>query len=98
MNQDVIIKSSIIVSPDLWETSLMPEGILEHWLAADGSHVDAGDAIAKIRVEDAVHDLIAPVSGRLQVAASINSVVEPGAVIGEIIRGTLGQDFFEDEK
>lgn len=97
MNENVIVKNSIVVTPDLWGSSIMPEGILEGWLAVDGSHVDAGDAVAKIRVEDAVHNLIAPAAGKLRVQAPVNSLVEPGSVIGEIVRGGSEQDFFEDE-
>lgn len=97
MNENVTVKNSIIVTPDLWGSSIMPEGILESWLAVDGSHVDAGDTVAKVRIEDAVHNLTAPATGWLRVQTSVNSLVEPGSVIGEIVRSGSERDFFEDE-
>lgn len=97
MKRGAIVRKSIVVNPDLWSCNILPEGILEDWPAMDGSHVNAGETVAKVRVEDAVHDLPAPATGKLQVRAPINSVVEPGSVIGEIIRGASERDIFEDE-
>jgi hypothetical protein len=97
MNLGAIVRNSIIVNPNLWNCNILPEGILEDWLAVDGSHVDAGETIAKVRIEDSVHDLTAPATGTLRVGARINSVVEPGSVIGEIVRDASKPHLFEDE-
>lgn len=97
MNLGAIVRKNIIVNPNLWGCNILPEGILEDWLAVDGSHVDVGDAVAKVRIEDAVHDLTAPATGTLRVGAHINSVVEPGSVIGEVVRDALKMHLFEDE-
>ncbi len=78
--------AKITVAPDLWSTSIMPEGLLEKWLFNDGSSVSAGDPVATLRIEDALHDLLAPSTGRLSITVKANSMVEPGAVIGDITR------------
>lgn len=78
--------AEIHVPSELWATSLMPEGILERWLFADGSLVEAGDAVAAVRIEAALHELAAPCSGRLHIVRARNCVIEPGTVIGQISR------------
>lgn len=93
----VTLKSSIIVAPELWTCSLLPEGVLENWLIADGSDVEAGEAVAKVRIEDSLHDLIAPAGGRLQVGIRANSMVDPGSVVGQIVRKPAEHSYFEIE-
>jgi len=44
---------------------MLPEGIVERWFIADGAIAAAGDPMAEIRIEDALHEIMAPVSGRL---------------------------------
>ncbi|HJT41949.1 MAG TPA: lipoyl domain-containing protein [Rhizomicrobium sp.] len=86
MTQNVELITKIAVSPDLWTTSMLPEGIIERWLFTDGSRVDAGDPVATVRIEDALHEVVAPARGRLSIGLKVNSVVEPGTGIGAIIR------------
>lgn len=76
--------SDVSISSALWAGSMLPEGILERWRVADGSIVGAGDVIAEIRIEDALHELTAPIPGRLVRLSEVNQVVEPGSVIGRI--------------
>ena len=38
--------ADVRVAEDLWSTGMLPEGILERWLVADGSRVRAGEAVA----------------------------------------------------
>lgn len=82
----VKLASSISVSPDLWSTSLLPEGVLERWIFADGSPVEAGDPVAAVRIESALHEIMAPAKGKLQITCKANTVIEPGSVIGHIVR------------
>jgi pyruvate/2-oxoglutarate dehydrogenase complex dihydrolipoamide acyltransferase (E2) component len=82
----VTLIAKIAVAPDLWSTAVMPEGLIEKWLFPDGSLVEAGDPVAAVRIEDALHELMAPVRGRLSIALGANSVIEPGMVIGNIVR------------
>lgn len=76
----------VIVPADLWATSVMPEGIVENWLFADGSFVEAGDPVAVVRIEDSLHDIMAPSKGRLEVGCKANALIEPGMTIGHISR------------
>lgn len=71
----------------LWASSMLPEGIIERWLVADGADVRIGEAIAEVRIEDALHELPAPGSGRLRQAAAVNDLVEPGSVIAHLELG-----------
>ena len=86
MTQRVEQITKIEVAPNLWTTSLLPEGLIEQWLFPDGSFVEAGDPIATVRIEDALHELTAPARGRLKIGMRANSVVEPGMGIGNIVR------------
>jgi len=86
MAQEVELITKIAVSPDLWATSMLPEGIIEQWIFPDGSCVEAGDPIAIVRIEDALHELVAPARGRLSIGLKVNSMVEPGVGIGTIVR------------
>lgn len=86
MTGQVKLTNPITVASDLWATSLMPEGIIENWLYADGSLVEAGDPVATVRIEDALHDIVAPFKGRLHIGCKTNAVIEPGMVIGHINR------------
>ena len=86
MALDVELITKIAISPDFWSTNIMPEGVLEQWLFADGSRVETGDPVATVRIEDALHELVAPARGLLSIGLKANSVVEPGTNIGTIIR------------
>ena len=86
MTKDVELITKIEILPDLWATNVMPEGVIEQWLVPEGSRVEAGDPIATVRIEDALHELVAPARGRLNIGLKVNSVVEPGTAIGTVIR------------
>ena len=74
----------IKVNEALWASSMLPEGIVERWFIADGAIVAAGDPMAEIRIEDALHEIMAPVSGRLTIVAAANTVVEPGSLLARL--------------
>jgi pyruvate/2-oxoglutarate dehydrogenase complex dihydrolipoamide acyltransferase (E2) component len=77
--------TDIRVTEALWASTMAPEGIFENWLVPDGAHISAGDASAQVRIEDALHDVLAPATGRLTTIAASNDVIEPGTVLGQII-------------
>lgn len=81
MTRNIDIK----VPPELWASSIMPEGVIEKWLQPDGSRVSVGDPIAAIRVEGMLHKLLAPCTGTLRANCKANSVIDPGFVIGRIL-------------
>lgn len=76
--------TDIRISTDFWAGRMLPEGILERWRVADGAVVAAGDVVAEVRIEDALHELMAPAPGKLTKLSRVNEVIEPGSVIGQI--------------
>lgn len=76
--------ADVHVAEDLWSTGMVPEGVLERWLVSDGARVRAGEAVAAVRIGEALHDIVSPVSGRLEVLAPASEVVDPGCIIAEI--------------
>lgn len=76
--------ADVQVAQELWSTGMLPEGILERWLVADGARVRAGEAVAAVRIGEALHDIVSPTSGRLAVLAPANEMVDPGCIIAEV--------------
>lgn len=74
----------IKVAEDLWASSMLPEGIVERWFFSDGALVASGVPIAEVRIEDAVHEVLAPMRGRLFIQTAENAVIEPGSVLGQV--------------
>ena len=74
------------VADDLWRGAVAPEGILERWRVKDGAMVRKGQPLAELRIEDALHELVAPDAGRLSIYAGKDAIIEPGAVVGRLER------------
>lgn len=74
----------IKVDEALWGSSMLPEGILERWFIASGDMITAGERIAEVRVEDALHEIVAPADGRATIVASANAVIEPGSILATL--------------
>ncbi len=74
----------IRVDEALWASSMLPEGIVERWFIMDGVTVAVGDLMAEIRIEDALHEITAPASGRLTIVAATNTVIEPGSLLARL--------------
>lgn len=70
------------VAEELWNSSLLPEGELTHWRVADGAKVAGGQALAEVRIEEALHEIISPGVGVLHRQAREGDVVDPGSRIG----------------
>jgi pyruvate/2-oxoglutarate dehydrogenase complex dihydrolipoamide acyltransferase (E2) component len=68
----------------LWRNSMLPEGILDRWLIVDGDTARAGHAIAQVRIEGALHDIVAPVTGLLSISAPKLSVIKPGFLLATL--------------
>jgi pyruvate/2-oxoglutarate dehydrogenase complex dihydrolipoamide acyltransferase (E2) component len=64
----------IKVDEALWASSMLPEGILERWFVASGDTIKAGERIAEVRVEDALHEIV----------ARTNVVIEPGSILATL--------------
>jgi len=78
------VMSNISVDEDLWASTMAPEGIVERWFVADCAIVAKGDRVVEVRIEDALHEVSSPNSGRLSILATRNAVIEPGSVLGEV--------------
>ena len=79
----------IKVDEALWASSMLPEGIVERWFIADGAVVAAGDLMAEVRIEDALHEITSPASGRLTIIAATNTVVEPGSLLARLAENKI---------
>ena len=77
-------EGALEAAENLWASSIMPEGCLERWRVADGAKVHLGQALADLKIEGAVHEIVAPTAGRLFQSARVNSVVEPGDLLGRL--------------
>ena len=74
----------IRVDEALWASSMLPEGIVKRWFIADGAAISAGERIAEVRIEDALHEIVAPASGRATIIAAVNAVIEPGSILATL--------------
>ncbi|TIS53173.1 MAG: biotin attachment protein [Mesorhizobium sp.] len=74
----------IKVDAALWASSMLPEGIVERWFIASGAVIRAGERIAEVRIEDALHEIVAPASGRATIVADANAVIGPGSVLATV--------------
>lgn len=82
----------IRISEELWATAMAPEGLIERWRVADGALVRRGDAIAEVRIEECLHDVVAPDDGRLVRLESDGALIEPGSVIARLEVAQRGPD------
>lgn len=76
--------ADIRVDEKLWASSILPEGIVERWFVVDGVVVAIGERIAEVRIEDALHEIVAPAGGRLSIIAAAHAVVEPGSLLARV--------------
>jgi hypothetical protein len=74
----------IRIDEQLWATSIAPEGVLERWRAVNGGEIACGQAIAEVRIEDCLHDIVAPGPGRLVQLVSDGALIEPGTLIARV--------------
>ena len=74
----------INVDQMLWASGMMPEGMVERWFVSDGTTVALGDRLAEVRIEDALHEIIAPANGRLSIIVATNGMVEPGSLLASL--------------
>lgn len=74
----------LVIAPEFWMSRMLPEGIVERWLVADGAVVKQDDPVAELKIEGKLVRLKAPTAGKLCIDTRINSIVEPGSIIGHI--------------
>jgi pyruvate/2-oxoglutarate dehydrogenase complex dihydrolipoamide acyltransferase (E2) component len=76
----------IRVSPGLWHTTMLPQGVLVRWLRPDGALVESGEALACVEIEESVHEITSPGDGWLTLDCALNAIVEPGTIIAHLGR------------
>ena len=74
----------IRISEELWATAMAPEGVLERWRVMDGAPVRRGDTIAEVRIEECLHDIVAPGDGRIVRLLADGALIEPGTIIARL--------------
>lgn len=73
---------AVIASEQLWAANMAPGGLLEEWRALDGARVEKGQALVELRIEDALHEILAPAGGVLVRSAKTGDVIQPGDRLG----------------
>jgi hypothetical protein len=68
----------------LWRNNKLRAGILGRWLVADGDTAREGHAVVQVWIEGALHDVVAPATGRLTISAPRLAVVEPGFLLATL--------------
>ncbi len=81
--------TEVRASQDLWASRMAPAGILERWLVPDGSRVGVGAAVARVRIESCLHDILAPAVGRICARAAEGDLIDPDGVLATIV----GEEF-----
>ena len=74
----------IRIADNLWASNMLPEGLFERWRVAEGASVGRGEVVAEIRVEDALHEVVAPTAGRLLQLTGPGAIIEPGSLIARL--------------
>jgi len=72
----------LIVSENLWRSTMIPEGILERWHVLDGAEVRLGGPVCDLLIENTRQVLTAPHGGRVTQFVREGEVIEPGRLIG----------------
>lgn len=77
---------TIAVNADeaLWRNAMLPEGVVVRWFVADGDLAQAGHRMAEVRIEGALHDIVAPANGRVKIEMGASSVIEPGSLLATL--------------
>ena len=74
----------IRVSEELWTAGVPPESIFERWLVEDGARVRVGQAVAAVRIGEALLDIISPAEGMVAIMAPAGDLIDPGCIIAKV--------------
>ena len=73
---------AVKVGEELWASSMLPQGVFERWRAGEHESVRKGQALAEVRIEDALHEILSPADGLCVHSAQAGDVVQPGELLG----------------
>jgi 2-oxoglutarate dehydrogenase E2 component (dihydrolipoamide succinyltransferase) len=74
------------------------EGTIARWLKSNGAAVKANEPVCELETDKATTEVMAPVGGRLAIAAKEGQKVAIGAVIGQIEEGARANSPSEETK
>ena len=74
----------VTIPKDLWDTSVVAEGVVNNWLYDEGAMVEKGTVVAVVMAEKTEYDIEAPATGKLHIVTGASVPVKPGTVIAEI--------------
>ena len=74
----------VIADEALWQNSMLPEGVVERWLISEGDVAFEGRGVVEIRVEGALHEIVAPATGRLKIETQALTVIGPGSLLATL--------------
>jgi hypothetical protein len=69
----------------LWQNNMLPEGFVVRSFVADGDFAHAGHRMAEVRIEGALHDIVAPADGRIKIEIGASNVIEPGSLLATLV-------------
>ena len=78
-----IMMRNINVDEALWRPVCCPRVSVERWFIATNDR-RRRRSYGEIRIEDALHEIMAPARGRLTIVAAANTVVEPGSLSAQL--------------
>jgi pyruvate/2-oxoglutarate dehydrogenase complex dihydrolipoamide acyltransferase (E2) component len=73
---------AITVNEGLWASNMAPKGVLVRWRAHDGQAVMVGQALAEVRIEGALHEILSPCAGLLACSVEAGDLIQPGDRLG----------------
>ena len=76
--------TAVCVPQGLWDTKVVPEGVVSSWYYDEGAEVEKGAVLAVIMVEKTEYDIVAPVSGKLHIIADTDAIVVPGSQLASL--------------
>jgi Biotin-requiring enzyme len=83
--RDIMKTIAIKADEALWQNNMLPEGVVVRWFVADGDLAHAGHRMAEVRIEGALHDIVAPADGRIKIEIGASSVIEPGSLLATLV-------------
>ncbi len=76
----------VLIPQELWEGT--DPGSVANWFFDDGATVRAGDLLCEVMTEKVTNEIRSPASGKLQIKAPTETIVNKGDIVALIDTGT----------
>lgn len=70
------------VPEDLWDDD--SEGVITVWFVNEGETINANDLLLEIMTAKVQYEIRAPATGKVSIAAEVDTAVQKGTIIGSI--------------